>query len=105
MRRADSAQLHLSGFSRFSTDNYGSSSSKRCLDLTFASLAIIFLSPIFIIIGMLVALERRGPIIFRQYRYTRGGRLFTIYKFRTMQLQSTQLEGETQTGRDDPRIT
>lgn len=58
--------------------------SKRCLDLVGATVAIVFLSPLLLACALLVRMTSRGPIIFRQVRIGRGGKPFTMLKFRTM---------------------
>jgi exopolysaccharide biosynthesis polyprenyl glycosylphosphotransferase len=57
---------------------------KRVIDITLASLALIFLAPIFLFIAALIRLSSPGPVFFRQTRIGLQGRKFTIYKFRTM---------------------
>ena len=57
---------------------------KRCLDVIGASVALILLSPLFLILSLAVKLDSRGPVLFSQYRAGLGGRRFRMYKFRTM---------------------
>ncbi len=57
---------------------------KRMFDLTLSLAALVVLSPLLILIAVLVKLDSRGPILFRQERVGMDGRLFTLYKFRTM---------------------
>lgn len=56
----------------------------RALDIGVALAAAVFLAPIVAIAATLIALERRGPILFRHERIGRGGKAFLVYKFRTM---------------------
>jgi exopolysaccharide biosynthesis polyprenyl glycosylphosphotransferase len=63
---------------------------KRAFDVVFAGLALVLLSPIMILTAVLVRLESPGPIIFRQTRIGRGGRLFTVFKFRSMRKGAEQ---------------
>ena len=63
---------------------------KRWFDVIVALLALIALSPIFLITAIAIHFDSRGPIIFRQTRVGRGGRLFTVYKFRTMRFDPDQ---------------
>ncbi len=58
--------------------------SKRLFDLIAASLALIVLSPLILVLGLLVLLSFGPPVIFRQLRPGYKGRPFHIYKFRTM---------------------
>ena len=57
---------------------------KRGADVLFALLALICLSPVYLALALAVKIPSPGPVLFRQKRVGRGGRLFTIYKFRTM---------------------
>lgn len=57
---------------------------KRPMDIVFSLLAIIILSPIFIIIAILVRVNLGSPIIFKQKRPGLNEKIFTMYKFRTM---------------------
>ncbi len=58
---------------------------KELFDRTFALLGLIFLMPVMAIIALLIKIKMPGgPVIFKQQRVGKNGRLFTIYKFRTM---------------------
>ena len=57
---------------------------KRAMDLVIACLGLILLAPLFFILALAVKLDSRGPVFFRQQRVGRGGRIFKIYKFRSM---------------------
>jgi lipopolysaccharide/colanic/teichoic acid biosynthesis glycosyltransferase len=59
---------------------------KRTLDVVVALLALILLSPLFLLIWLAIKLEDGGPAIIRQRRVGLGGQLFTFYKFRSMTL-------------------
>lgn len=63
---------------------------KRVIDFLVAFLAIICLSPIFAIIALAVKLDSDGPIIFKQKRYGIHNKQFTIYKFRTMRVDTPE---------------
>jgi len=77
---------------------------KRFLDIFISTIGIIFLLPIFITIGILIKLDSKGPIFFKQIRIGKDEKPFFIYKFRTMKMDATQ-QGPSITKRDDPRIT
>lgn len=57
---------------------------KRTGDFIMALTTMIILSPVFLIIGLLIKLESRGPVFFIQKRSGENGGLFNIYKFRSM---------------------
>ena len=57
---------------------------KRVMDVTLALLAVIALAPVMLLVAMLIKLDSRGPVLFKQTRIGRGGQPFTFYKFRSM---------------------
>jgi len=57
---------------------------KRLFDVLVAGIGLTLAAPIFIVLGILIWLIEGRPVLFRQMRPGLGGRLFTIYKFRTM---------------------
>ena len=61
---------------------------KVCLDMVVAMAGAIILSPVLVIVSLCVLITGRGPILFRQRRVGRGGRLFSILKFRTMRVNA-----------------
>jgi len=78
---------------------------KRIFDLVFSSTVLLLLALPMAVIALLVKVTSTGPIFFRQQRVGRNGKVFTMYKFRTMRITSVH-EGDTSwTGEDDPRRT
>lgn len=77
---------------------------KRVFDLTVAILMLIFLLPLLVVIAILIAIDSKGGIFFRQERITQYGRKFKIIKFRTMVANSDQI-GSPITIQGDERIT
>lgn len=77
---------------------------KRIFDLVLSIIMLIFLSPIFLVLGLLIKLDSDGPIMFRQERITQYGRKFKIYKFRTM-VNNAEKVGTQVTRNNDTRIT
>ena len=63
---------------------------KHCLDRVFAAVLLIALSPLTVGIALAVRLTSRGPILFRQRRVGRDGKVFDLYKFRSMEWQTLQ---------------
>lgn len=57
---------------------------KRAFDVISSALALILLSPIFLIIAIAIKIDSKGPAIFKQERIGKDGKLFNLYKFRTM---------------------
>jgi exopolysaccharide biosynthesis polyprenyl glycosylphosphotransferase len=57
---------------------------KRGIDVVVASLTLLVFLPLMVLVAFAVALDSRGPVLFRQTRVGQGGRPFTVYKFRTM---------------------
>jgi exopolysaccharide biosynthesis polyprenyl glycosylphosphotransferase len=57
---------------------------KRSFDIALSMIALVALSPLMCLIAAAIKVSSRGPVLFRQERVTRGGRSFTMYKFRTM---------------------
>jgi exopolysaccharide biosynthesis polyprenyl glycosylphosphotransferase len=88
---------------------------KRVLDVVGALVAVVVLSPLIVGTAMAIRLRDGSPILYRQLRVGRHGRPFTIYKFRTMQVDADDRYGEVATLSDthgpafkmvnDPRVT
>lgn len=89
---------------------------KRSLDVSIAGLGLIFLAPLMAVISVLIKLESSGPVIFRQQRVGESGRLFWMYKFRTMVADAAEHQGDLmrrdsqgnvifEKRPDDPRVT
>jgi len=77
---------------------------KRAFDCVAATAGLLCLSPILVVVAILIKLETRGPVLFRQERVGKGFRSFRIYKFRTMVVDAPQF-GAAITCGEDPRIT
>ncbi|HEV7967679.1 MAG TPA: exopolysaccharide biosynthesis polyprenyl glycosylphosphotransferase [Candidatus Acidoferrales bacterium] len=58
---------------------------KRAMDIVGSALALLFFSPLFVVIAMLVKLTSKGPVFFKQQRLGQFGKTFTCLKFRSMQ--------------------
>jgi len=78
---------------------------KEIFDRLFALAAIIAVSPLLISIALAIKLTSRGPVFFRQRRKGADGRVFKIYKFRSMRVHTEQAGVLRQATRNDPRVT
>jgi Undecaprenyl-phosphate glucose phosphotransferase len=78
---------------------------KAAFDIAVGSLVFLILSPLLALIALAIRLDSPGPILFRQPRLGFNNRLFTCYKFRTMHHGMTDLMGDRQATRGDPRVT
>jgi len=67
---------------------------KRAMDVGICLLALPFVLPIMMIIGILVYLDSPGPVIFTQWRTGKGGKRFRMYKFRTMVPNAEELKAK-----------
>lgn len=78
---------------------------KRLFDLFFSGLAVIILSPVFLITALAIKLEDHGPVFFKQERVTKGGKHFMILKFRSMIVDAEKDGRPHPAGEKDDRIT
>lgn len=88
---------------------------KRVMDVLGASMGLILLSPIIITVAILIKFTSKGPIFFSQKRVGKNGKLFEMYKFRSMVVNAEELKeklaaqnemsGPMFKMKDDPRIT
>lgn len=77
---------------------------KRTMDIFVAGSALLFFAPLLLLVALLIKLESRGPVFFRQARGGLNGQAFTIFKFRSMRVQENGYR-VVQARRDDDRIT
>ncbi len=88
---------------------------KRIFDLIMASLALVVLSPVFLVVAIAIRCEDGGSAFYTSTRLTKGGREFKMYKFRSMYMGADQhlaelqdqnvMEGPAFKVENDPRIT
>lgn len=62
----------------------GYEAAKRVLDVATSLVLLLVLLPLFAVVAIVIKLDTPGPVLFRQERVGRGGKSFTMYKFRTM---------------------
>jgi exopolysaccharide biosynthesis polyprenyl glycosylphosphotransferase len=90
------SEVPLEGWSRFV---------KRAFDLVVAISAIVFFAPVMLLVALLIWLEDRGPILYRQVRMGLDGKPFDILKFRSMRVGAERETGAVWAEKDDPRRT
>lgn len=78
---------------------------KRTMDIILTLSALLILSPVLFIVSLFVKLSDGGPILFQQERVGEDGRIFKIYKFRSMKVDAESLTGPKYADQDDPRKT
>jgi lipopolysaccharide/colanic/teichoic acid biosynthesis glycosyltransferase len=78
---------------------------KRFMDVFVAILGILLLSPLFLIVALLIKIDSKGPVLYGQDRVGKNGKLFKIYKFRTMRIDAEKQTGPVWATENDPRIT
>ncbi len=76
---------------------------KRLFDIIFSFFGLVIFSLLFLIIAVLIKKNSKGPVFYRGERVGKHGKLFRIYKFRTMVPEAEKLGGPSTAG-DDPRL-
>lgn len=77
---------------------------KRAFDIIASVLGIVLLSPLFLLTAVLIKCTSKGPILFTQTRVGKDGKLFEIYKFRTMRVDAEKETGPVWAENNDPRL-
>lgn len=78
---------------------------KRFLDVTASFLGLVLLFPLLLTVSILIKIDSRGPVIFRQKRIGRNGKVFEIYKFRSMCVGAEKTGSGVYSGKGDARVT
>ncbi len=81
---------------------------KRVIDISVSFIALIILSPLFLILSLIIVIDDKGPVFYRSKRIGRGFKEFNMYKFRTMKVNAPNIlngDGSTYNAKDDPRVT
>lgn len=81
---------------------------KRFFDIVLSTLGLLLVAIIFIPTAIAIYLEDRGPIFYNASRLGKNGKVFKMYKFRSMKVNAPDLrkaDGSTYNGEDDPRLT
>lgn len=77
---------------------------KRLFDIVMSIVLLIVLSPVFLIVSLYIKVDSKGPVFYRQERITQYGRIFKIFKFRTMMVGADKV-GPLVTRNNDDRVT
>ena len=95
------------GFLRVSIGPLGmrARATKRLFDIALAGTALVLLAPLLLIVAAAILIEDGSPVLFVQRRVGRANRFFQMYKFRSMALGRSDLDGNHSTQRNDARIT
>ena len=78
---------------------------KRFFDIVLCAVALIVLIPILLIIAILIKADSKGPVLFIQERRTKNGRIFKMYKFRSMVVNAENMGSGLFNYENDPRVT
>jgi sugar transferase (PEP-CTERM system associated) len=78
---------------------------KRVLDLLIATALLVLTLPLMLLVALLIRSDSRGPVFYRQERVGLGGRVFTLYKFRSMREDAEAAGQPRWAAQADPRIT
>ncbi len=79
--------------------------SMRMLDITASICILLVLWPIMLLISLLIKLTSQGPVLYKQQRVGKDGKVFTLYKFRTMINDAEKQLGPVLAAENDPRVT
>jgi exopolysaccharide biosynthesis polyprenyl glycosylphosphotransferase len=78
---------------------------KRLTDITGSTLALILFSPVMAVIALLIKISSPGPVFYGQERVTLNGKIFTMWKFRSMKVNAEKETGAVWTKKNDDRTT
>ena len=78
---------------------------RRVLDVGLSLTGLMLSSPLMALVALSIKLDSEGPVLFRQERVGKDGKVFTLYKFRSMYVNAEQLTGPVWASEDDPRVT
>lgn len=95
--------IPLINIRRIPLDNLGNAFIKRSMDIAGSLILLILVSPILLITAIIIKCTSKGPIIFKQTRVGLNKKLFTMYKFRSMRVNSSETTGWSTN--NDPRKT
>jgi lipopolysaccharide/colanic/teichoic acid biosynthesis glycosyltransferase len=102
---SDPSHMHGLPNAEIGLSRWNFSTGKRVFDVTVGAVVLTLAMPLMALIAMTIRVSTRGPVLFRQRRVGRNGKLFEILKFRTMVHRSLQDQGTSITRRGDSRVT
>jgi lipopolysaccharide/colanic/teichoic acid biosynthesis glycosyltransferase len=77
---------------------------KECVDILLGAIALVVVSPVLAVCAIIIKVSSRGPILYSQVRVGKNGKLFRMYKLRTMRVDAETSQGAVWAEKDDPRI-
>lgn len=78
---------------------------KRIFDIIISLITIVLLTPLWIAVAIMIKTDSDGPILFKQGRRTKDGRIFLMYKYRSMVVNAESMGAGLFNYEDDPRVT
>lgn len=78
---------------------------KRVFDIVSSGILIVFLTPLWIVIAIAIKRDSEGPVFFKQGRRTKDGRVFQMYKYRSMVVNAEKMGADLFNYENDPRVT
>lgn len=78
---------------------------KRLFDFCSTSIAVIILIPLWLFVSIIIKIDSDGPVLFKQGRRTKGGRIFKMWKFRSMVVNAEKIGSGLFSYANDPRVT
>jgi len=78
---------------------------KVCMDFLISTLVIVVGLPVWILVSVIILIDSRGPVFYRQERVGKGGKTFKVVKFRSMVQDAEKHSGPVWAGRNDSRVT
>ncbi len=77
---------------------------KECVDILLGAIALVVVSPVLAVCAVIIKVSSRGPVLYSQVRVGKNGKLFRMYKLRTMRVDAESAQGAVWAEKDDPRI-
>lgn len=78
---------------------------KRIMDIGISATALVMGAPVLLLIAVLIKLDSKGPVLFKQDRHGFNNRIFGVYKFRSLKVESQDKNARQQVTKNDNRVT